>query len=83
VFLILTLFRSVGRKLSTLFLWSLNMQLLPAQINRLERDMNEVKYKIRRYEKRNNIVKAEILKEKLSYMEDAMNELQTYYMTAA
>jgi hypothetical protein len=59
------------------------MQLLPAQINRLERDMNEVKYKIRRYEKRNNIVKAEILKEKLSYMEDAMNELQTYYMTAA
>lgn len=59
------------------------MQLLPAQINRLERDMNEVKHKIRRYEKRNNIVKAEILKEKLSYMEDAMNELQTYYMTAA
>ena len=59
------------------------MQLLPAQINRLERDMNEVKHKIRRYEKRNNIVKAEIMKEKLSYMEDAMNELQTYYMTAA
>jgi hypothetical protein len=59
------------------------MQLLPAQINRLERDMNEVKHKIRRYEKKNNIVKAEILKEKLSYMEDVMNELQTYYMTAA
>lgn len=58
------------------------MQLLPAQINRLERDMNEVKHKIRRYEKRNNIVKAEILKEKLSYMEDAMNELQNYYAAA-
>jgi len=58
------------------------MQLLPAQINRLERDMNEVKHKIRRYEKRNNIVKAEILKEKLTYMEDAMNELQTYYTAA-
>tara|TARA_X000001382_G_C3105035_1_gene157990 strand:+ start:365 stop:592 length:228 start_codon:yes stop_codon:yes gene_type:complete len=59
------------------------MHLLPAQINRLERDMNELKHKIRRYEKRNNIVKAEILKEKLSYMEDTFLELHTYHMEVA
>lgn len=59
------------------------MHLLPAQINRLERDMNELKHKIRRYEKRNNIVKAEILKEKLSYMEDTFLELHAYHMEVA
>jgi len=59
------------------------MQLLPAQINRLERDMNELTYKIRRCEKQNNIVRAERLKHKLSYMQDAMAELNDYYLMTA
>lgn len=54
----------------------LTMHLPPVQINRLTRDMNELKFKIKRCEKHNNTVKAERLKEKLSYMEDMFEEME-------
>lgn len=58
------------------------MALLPSQINRLERDMNELRFKIRRCEQQDNVIRAERLKVKLSYVEDAIEELRTYQKIA-
>lgn len=49
--------------------------MIPTQINSLRRDLRELDYAIRRCEKRGNIVKADELKTKKTYMMDQLEDL--------
>lgn len=52
------------------------VNMLLSQINRIQRDINELSHKIRRFEKQGNTIRAEELKVYQSYMYDALEDMR-------